>query len=105
MSGFCALILSTTVLKSRVGVGCAIDSSIVKPCFGSCAVSSLASPEPNSESSCTISTVLAGLPAASLMATRLVSAVLAITPNPGPKRKVFFSPRLTMLSATPTSTR
>ena len=31
-------------------------------------------------------------------------AVLAMTPNPGLKRNVFLSPRVTMESATPTST-
>ena len=54
---------------------------------------SLARPAPNAESSCTIITVLAALPAWSLMVTRLSSAVLAMTPKPGPKRKVFFRPR------------
>ena len=76
-SGFCALILSTTLLKSRVGVGCGMVSRISKPLGGSCAFRSLARPEPNSESSCTIITVFAGLPAASLIAVRFSSAVLA----------------------------
>ena len=49
MSGFAALILSTTLLKSRVGVGCGMVSRIWKPCGGNCALSSLARPEPNSE--------------------------------------------------------
>ena len=87
-----------------VGVGCGMVSSTVKPRSGSCALRSFASPDPNSESSCTIITVLAGLPAWSLMVTRLSSAVFAITPKPGPNRNVFLRPRVTMLSATPTST-
>ena len=104
MSGFCALIFSTTLLKSRVGVGCAMVSSTWKPRSGSCALSSLARPAPNAESSCTIITVFAACRPASLIVTRLSIAVLAMTPKPGPKRNVFFSPRVTMLSTTPTST-
>src|SRR5215468_10624162 len=61
MSGFCALILSATLLKSRVGVGCEMVSSTWKPRSGSCAFRSLARPAPNAESSCTIITVFAGL--------------------------------------------
>jgi hypothetical protein len=64
----------------------------------------LARPEPNAESSCTIITVLAALPAASFSVIRLSIADLAITPKPGPKRKVFFKPRVTIASVTPTST-
>jgi hypothetical protein len=79
-------------------------SSTWKPRSGSCAFKSFARPEPNAESSCTIITVFAALLAWSLMVTRLSSAVLAITPKPGPKRNVFFNPRVTMLSTTPTST-
>ena len=61
-------------------------------------------PDPNSPSSCTMTTVRDGLPAASFSATRLSSAAVVTTPKPGPKRKVLASPRETIWSDTPTST-
>jgi hypothetical protein len=45
------LILSTTLLKSRVGVGCGMVSRTWKPRSGSCVFRSLARPAPNAESS------------------------------------------------------
>ncbi|MNI91722.1 hypothetical protein D3C73_1494310 [compost metagenome] len=61
---------STMLLKSRVGFGCFTTSFTSKPCCGSDFDSNAAVPVPNKESSCTIITVLAGLPAASFKATR-----------------------------------
>ena len=46
-----------------VGVGCGMVSTTWNPRPGSCALRSLARPDPNAESSCTIMTVFAGLPA------------------------------------------
>ena len=89
---------------SRAGVGCATVSRISKPRFGSSACMSLASPLPNSPSSCTSTTVFAGLPAASFSVARLSRATDATLPKPGAKRNVLASPRETMLSDTPTST-
>ena len=54
--------------------------------------------------SCTMATVLTGLPAASLRAISRSVPFSTITPNPGPKRKVLVRPRVTILSETPTST-
>jgi hypothetical protein len=52
-----------------------------------------------------MTTVFAALPAASLSLTRFSMAVDVTLPKPGPKRKVFFSPRPTIWSETPTSQR
>ena len=64
----------------------------LEACAGSCALSSLARPEPNSPSSCTIITVLAGLPAASLIAARLSSAVLRDDAEAGPEAEGVLQP-------------
>ena len=85
-SGFAERSLRPMLVKSRVGVGCAIMSSTSKPRLGSSPASVFAIPEPNAPSSYTRMTVFAGLPAASLILTRLSSETSVIFLNPGEKR-------------------
>ena len=58
---------------------------------------------PNSESSCTRTTLLATPPAALLTSARPAKASSTHLPLPGARRKTFFRPRLTIASETPTS--
>ncbi|MNR29460.1 hypothetical protein D3C85_1468470 [compost metagenome] len=74
MSGLTDFMRSTMLLKSRVGLGCLTTSFTSKPCCGNDLDRSAAVPVPKSESSCTIITVLAGLPAASFSAARSMMA-------------------------------
>src|SRR5664279_3858036 len=104
MSGLTAFMRSTMLLKSRVGFACLMTSLTSKPKPGKSRASSAAVPVPNRLSSWMIMTVFAGLPATVFSTCRLLMATCAQVRYPGPKRKVFFSPRSTIWSATPTST-
>ena len=75
------------------------------PIDGSLPASSLAVPVPNSPDSWTITAVLATPPAALLSAPSEAMPWSTQTPKPGIRRKVFFSPRLTITSDDATSTR
>jgi hypothetical protein len=80
MSGFFALIVSTMLLKSRVGVGCLMISSTSMPMPGSSLARRLAVPVPKAESSCTMIAVLAALLAAALISLSAGTAALTNTP-------------------------
>ena len=96
MSGLALRSFSAMLVKSRCGVGMADRLDDLEAAPGSSALSSFAMPPPNAPSSCTIATVFAGLPAKSLMATRLSSALRVTLPKPGAKRNVLVSPRCTI---------
>ena len=70
MSGLTERMRSTILLKSRVGFRMLDDLFHLEAVLGQRLDSSAAVPAPNSESSCTIITVRAGLPAAWFSAAR-----------------------------------
>ena len=98
-----ALIRSTTLVKSRVGVACGMTSSTLMPIPSSFGASALAVLVPNSLSSWTRIALFAGLPAFLLMASSAVSASAVVPDAFGNRRNVFFRPRVVMLSAIPLS--
>ena len=81
------------LVKSRVGVGKPMLSTISKPRLGSSPAKVLARPEPKAPSSNTKATVLTCLPVASLMLVRFCSATSVICLKPGAKRNTPYSPR------------
>ncbi len=89
---------------SRAGVGCAMVSRISKPRFGSSLCMSFARPEPKSRSSCTSTTVFAGLPAPSFSLVRFSTRDRGHDPEAGGEAEGVLQAAPVIWSETPTST-